>query len=467
MRPAGDASGYAAAPGGAPFDEAQIRLDRRAGTFVRPTLFRKVMNETIEQPRVPARLVLASLMALWACYFIVATLRWYFFGYGFEWPVVSRRLTICIVSMLLMAALWPLLQLLDHRSNAAKIIIVVLGALPVSLALGAINEAVFSDINDQLREEGAQAEAGNVRVRRDDAGNLLVDLPPIPEPPEPAPAPNPDGTITIETPGADGAAAQPKITVTPSSQMTMDKRLEMIADTAFGRYFLVLAWAALYFALAKAEEARGAERREGEFRRAAEAAELRSLRYQVNPHFLFNTLNSLSALVMTGRQDDAEEMIQTLSTFYRHTLSGDPTTDLPLADEIELQQLYLQIESVRFPKRLLIRIDIDDAAADAMVPGMILQPIVENSVKYAVAATREPVTISIDARADGEWLEIVVADDGPGTSGGDPKGFGIGLTNVRDRLETRFGERATLTSGARPGGGHATTLRLPMAHGRG
>ncbi|WP_332310818.1 sensor histidine kinase [Novosphingobium aquimarinum] len=466
MRLAGDLSGMAGEPGGTPFDEAPTRLDRRAGMIVRPTLFRKVMNETIEQPRVPARLVLASLMALWACYFIVATLRWYFFGYGFEWPVVSRRLTICIISMLLMAALWPLLQLLDHRSNASKIIIVVLGALPVSLALGAINQAVFADINEQLAKDDEADRSGNVRIRKDGDGNLLIDLPEPTAPPSPPQPPSPEGG---DQASGEATARQsdtaPRITVKPAERL--EKRLEMIADTAFGRYFLVLAWAALYFALAKAEEARGAERREGEFRRAAEAAELRSLRYQVNPHFLFNTLNSLSALVMTGRQDDAEEMIQTLSTFYRHTLSGDPTTDLPLADEIELQQLYLQIESVRFPKRLLIQIDIDAAAADAMVPGMILQPIVENSVKYAVAATREPVTISIEARADGEWLEIVVADNGPGTSGGDPKGFGIGLTNVRDRLETRFGERATLTSGTRSGGGHATTLRLPMVHGRG
>jgi two-component system, LytTR family, sensor kinase len=345
---------------------------------------------------------------------------------------------------------------------------VVIGALPVSLALGGINEAVFSDIQDQLREDEAVASAGNVRVRRDDAGNLLVDLPSAPPaPPEPPLPPAPDGSVTIDPQTSANGTASPKITVKPVSEMTMDKRLAMIADTAFGRYFLVLAWVALYFALAKAEEARAAERREGEFRRAAEAAELRSLRYQVNPHFLFNTLNSLSALVMTGRQDDAEEMIQTLSTFYRHTLSGDPTNDMPLEDEIDLQQLYLQIEAVRFPKRLLTQIDIDDDAADAMVPGMILQPIVENSVKYAVAATREPVTITIAARTQGEWLEITVSDNGPGTPSGDAKGCGIGLANVRDRLQTRFGDHATLTSGPRLGGGHATTLRLPMAHAHG
>jgi len=242
-----------------------------------------------------------------------------------------------------------------------------------------------------------------------------------------------------------------------------------IADTAFGRYFLVLAWVALYFALAKAEEARAAERREGEYRRAAEQAELRSLRYQVNPHFLFNTLNSLSALVMVGRQDDAEEMIQTLSTFYRRTLSGDPTNDLSLVDEIELQRLYFAIEAVRFPNRLLTHIDIDEAVLDAKVPGMILQPLVENSVKYAVAATQRPVTIAIEARREGGQLVVAVHDDGPGEMSGELKikteGCGIGLNNVRDRLRARYGEAATISYGKRPNGGFATILRMPLEAG--
>ncbi|MFD1958430.1 sensor histidine kinase [Novosphingobium panipatense] len=188
----------------------------------------------------------------------------------------------------------------------------------------------------------------------------------------------------------------------------------------------------------------------------------------MNPHFLFNTLNSLSALVMVGRQDDAEEMIQTLSTFYRRTLSGDPTNDLSLVDEIELQRLYFAIEAVRFPNRLLTHIDVDEAVRDAKVPGMILQPIVENSVKYAVAATQQPVTIAIEARREGGQLVITVHDDGPGGSR-DPKvraeGCGIGLANVRDRLRARYGEAGTLTFGKLPGGGFATVLRMPLEAG--
>jgi LytS/YehU family sensor histidine kinase len=245
-----------------------------------------------------------------------------------------------------------------------------------------------------------------------------------------------------------------------------DERWAMIADTAFGRYFLVLAWAAFYFALAKAEEARAAERRESEYRRAAEAAELRSLRYQINPHFLFNTLNSLSALVMTGRYDDAEEMIQTLSTFYRHTLSGDPTSDLPLTDEIELQQLYLAIEKVRFPDRLSCRITVADEVAHALVPGMILQPLVENSVKYAVAASHAKVTIAIEAERRGKELVITVSDDGAASDKPSTPGTGIGLNNVRHRLRARFGPSGRLEAGKRPEGGFATVVHIPLENAR-
>ena len=237
---------------------------------------------------------------------------------------------------------------------------------------------------------------------------------------------------------------------------------EYVSDLTFGRYFMVLCWCALYLAMLAGERARSAERREGEYRRAAAAAELRSLRYQVNPHFLFNTLNSLSALVMTGRPERAEEMIQTLSTYYRRTLSNDPTADVTLADEIALQQLYLEIEAVRFPERLRTRIDLPDDLADTLVPGMILQPIVENSVKYAIAARHEPVTIAIQARATGDQLVVTVSDDGPMTETGDPHGVGIGLGNVRDRLHARFGDAAHIAFGPREQGGFETVLTMPL-----
>ncbi|WP_395329606.1 histidine kinase [Novosphingobium sp. BL-8H] len=435
------------------------------------------MSDVATQPRVPARVVLLSLAALWACYFLVATLRGAVMGYDFIWPIFSRRLTICILSMLVMAAVWPLLQMLERKSGGVRLTIVLIGALPLALLLSVINETVFSDMEMTQaygnEDEAEAVKSGKVKITRDEAGNIMVDLPTAVTQPPPPPAPPPPGTPSDDA----SAPSAPAPTVTSDNSahsITIHTnkalgeqyaRWTSVVDYAFTRYFLVLAWAALYFALAKAEEARAAERREGEYRRAAAAAELRSLRYQVNPHFLFNTLNSLSALVMTGKQDDAETMIQTLSTFYRRTLSGDPTSDLKLVDEIELQKLYFEIEAVRFPNRLMTTIDIDDAVSDAMVPGMILQPLVENSVKYAVAATQRPVTIAIRAHAVGDKLEISVSDDGPGGKVKGVQGFGIGLGNVRDRLRARYGSAAEITFGRREEGGFATVLRLPLNFG--
>jgi LytS/YehU family sensor histidine kinase len=205
-----------------------------------------------------------------------------------------------------------------------------------------------------------------------------------------------------------------------------------------------------------------AERREASFRRQAKEAELRSLRYQVNPHFLFNSLNSLSALVMTGKSDRAEHMIQTLSSFYRHSLADEPTSDVILADEFALQEHYLEIEAIRFPDRLRSRIELPAALAGAKIPGMILQPLIENSVKYAVAPLSRPVTISVIAREDFGRLAVTVSDDGPGAQESAAKhGFGIGLANVRDRLEARFGKEASIVAGP-VNGGYSTELRIPL-----
>jgi LytS/YehU family sensor histidine kinase len=214
------------------------------------------------------------------------------------------------------------------------------------------------------------------------------------------------------------------------------------------------------------EKARAAERREGAYRRAAKAAELRSLRYQVNPHFLFNTLNSLSALVLTGKTQAAERMIQQLSTFYRHSLADDPTADVPLREEFALQRLYLDIEAVRFPHRLRATYDLPPALEDARVPGMILQPLVENSVKHAVAPTSGRVHITLSAREEYGRLVLTVSDDGDGSSPrhGVKAGHGIGLANVRERLEARFGVAASIVSDRGPEG-YSTELRMPILRG--
>jgi LytS/YehU family sensor histidine kinase len=251
--------------------------------------------------------------------------------------------------------------------------------------------------------------------------------------------------------------------VTVSSQPADENRIQQITEIALGRYFLMLAWCSLYLALLAGEQARTAERREGAFRRAAKAAELRSLRYQVNPHFLFNTLNSLSALVLTGRTQQAETMIQTISTFYRRSLADDPTTDVPLSKEFDLQRLYLDIEAARFPDRLVAMFELPAELADAKVPGMILQPVVENSVKHALAPSSGKVTIKVSAREEYDRLVVTVSDNGKRLASAAPPrpGYGIGLANVRERLEARFGDQASIVSGP-TGSGYATHIRIPL-----
>lgn len=388
--------------------------------------------------RVPARLVLASIAGVWLCYFLLATLRGAVVGFDFSLPMLTRRLGVTFAAMALTAALlWPVLRALDARPLWLRAAAVLLAALPVAVGIAAVNQWAFSDIEGEVVARIGEKEG--IKIRKDEAGNVLVDV---------------QGEQLAEQ-SHSGAAV-----------MVDAGSWRQISDLALGRYFVLLAWAALYLAFANAEQARAAERREGEYRRAAKAAELRSLRYQVNPHFLFNTLNSLSALVMTGKAGPAEKMIQTLSTFYRRSLSEDPTADHSLAEEIELQRLYLDIEAVRFPDRLRTSVSIPAELASARVPGMILQPLVENSVKYAVAASRKPVTIGIVAREADGLLEIAVADDGPGSASAGADGCGIGLSNVRDRLAARFGDQAGLETG-RVAGGYRTVIRLPLEHHHG
>lgn len=394
--------------------------------------------------RVSARTVLLSIAGLWLVYFVLVTARGWVVGLEMHGPLLWRRSGVILASMAVTAALWPVLRLLERRPLWQNIAALALIALPASLLLAAINQWAFHDIEGQVVTKIGEREG--LRIRRDEAGNLLVD--PLARPSEPA------------APGAAPAEpASPALTIT--RKMRAETRWQQLTDLALQRYFLLLAWIAIYLALANGEQARLAERREGEHRRAAKAAELRSLRYQVNPHFLFNTLNSLSALVMTGKGDAAEAMIQQLSTFYRRSLAGDPTGDLPLAEEIALQRLYLEIEAVRFPDRLRTAFDIPADLADALVPGMILQPLIENSVKYAVAARRDPVTISVVARAEYGRLALIVSDDGPGLPAEARHGHGIGLANVRDRLAARFGAEASIDCGPTDQG-YRTVIRLPL-----
>ncbi|MEP5937700.1 MAG: histidine kinase [Erythrobacter sp.] len=391
---------------------------------------------------VPFRTVLLSIAVLWLTYFVIATLRWEIIAAKQAVEMMQLRAIVTLAGMVITLVLWSLIRLFDSRALWIKATAALILAMPISILLAHVNGYVFSDINAHFEAEYAEE-------YRDTSGDIFMDVKPYPDGVD-------RGNIgSMERdPLEKGAAAKENVG-------GLIGYLRPLTEIAFSRYFMLLAWASLYFSLLAVSQVRAAERREQKFRNAAKASELRSLRYQVNPHFLFNTLNSLSALVMTGKPDRAEQMIQTISNFYRHSLADDPTSDVTLADEIDLQRLYLTIEAVRFPERLVSTFDIPHDLEEARVPGMILQPLVENSVKYAVSAVTTPVSINIAAREEFDRLVISVSDDGPGLPEGSEHGFGIGLANVRDRLEARFGPDVLLTSGPVPGG-YKSEIRIPL-----
>ncbi len=419
------------------------------------------VDPPLTRTRVPVSTVLASIAGMWACYFVLTTVRAEILDLGYTSDLLWRRALVALIGVAVTFAMWLILRLFDLKPLWMKISAALIIAAPVSVVLAQANTWVFADIELQIMERAGEKQG--VRVRRDESGNLLVDVPL-----SRIPGINP----VLPTPNEqEDSAASPlgelPDSITLAKQTASESRLQQLTEIALGRYFLMLAWCALYLALLAGEQARSAERREGTFRRAAKAAELRSLRYQVNPHFLFNTLNSLSALVLTGRTQQAEAMIQTISTFYRRSLADDPTSDVTLREEFALQRMYLDIEAVRFPDRLVAVYDLPDELADARVPGMILQPLVENSVKHAIAPSRRKITIVLSAREENGRLEICVSDNGNSNENPEQSrlGYGIGLVNVRERLGARFGGHASIVSG-KTDSGYATLIHIPMVqHG--
>lgn len=206
------------------------------------------------------------------------------------------------------------------------------------------------------------------------------------------------------------------------------------------------------------------------FEAASHRAEAAALRLQLNPHFLFNTLNSISSLVTLDRKDDAEEMIGQLSDFLRASLISDPMADVSLGEEIATIESYLSIESARFGERMNVDIAVPDALLDLKVPNFILQPLVENAVKHGVALSRSPTTIAITAEKHQGGLVLSVINRTPQASPKekpDPvrRSTGIGITNIRQRLEIAFGKAAKLKT-TELLDGYSTVITMPLPSGR-
>ncbi|MGB0449881.1 MAG: sensor histidine kinase [Porticoccaceae bacterium] len=247
----------------------------------------------------------------------------------------------------------------------------------------------------------------------------------------------------------------------------------------FASIMIFLCWAAFYhgikyYQLLQSEHATlltiEAENKEAQLKRSkaetiAQEAQLKMLRYQLNPHFLFNTLNAIASLVEGKHSANANTMIVQLSNFLRYSLENDPIRRVTLAQELDALRLYLNIEQTRFGERLMLNYDIDPAATEVKVPSLLLQPLVENSIKYAIAPMEKGGEISILAKLDGDYLIVEVSDSGLGvlmSKNDKAAGVGIGLKNTIDRLDTFYGDQYVFQLGNSELGGLRIFIRLPL-----
>ena len=211
---------------------------------------------------------------------------------------------------------------------------------------------------------------------------------------------------------------------------------------AMSTTYLLSAWSALYFGIKYYES--GQHQREAALKAAALAqeAQLKMLRYQLNPHFLFNTLNAISTLILDNQNRTANHAVTRLSEFLRYTLDQDPMKKVTLRRELEALELYLGTERLRFGDRLRLEYALEEASLDALVPSLLLQPLVENALKYAVSNREQGGTVRIESRSRGAMLEVSVIDDGPGLRDAvvaTTERHGVGLRNTRERLAVLYG----------------------------
>jgi two-component sensor histidine kinase len=359
------------------------------------------------------KLGIVSIVGFWAFYFTVITLRAAITSPDSQMEMLLYRLVVTSGAILLTYGLFLFLELFADRPLRLRIPIAFSAALPFAAAIAAFNYFVF-EVADPLDIFSTAAWAD-------------------------------EREMFEEFKARDPFAVW-----------------KVIGEAVLARYFVVISWALLYMALGYAQIVRLAERRAAIFAQEAQTAQLTALRYQVNPHFLFNTLNVLSSLVMRDRRDEAEKMILNLSTFYRTSLTAEPADDVRLEEEIRLQRLYLDIEQVRFPERLLVDIQVPATLNSACVPALILQPLVENAIKYGVSRVRRQVKVTIIAREEDGKLILTVSDDGDPLPADTPGGTGVGLNNVHERLDARYGEESSVTWGPGPNGGFTVTLTMPI-----
>lgn len=384
------------------------------------------------------RFAIKSILGFWFFYALTVVAR-AFLGSD-PWTTLQDKLVVIAIGIVLTGLIYLAIAVLGERAGIRrKAIIAASGSAVASLVMGAaliLLEDWLPQSKEQfryqVREGFTVVEQGNqVRIERTAQEPLVLTIPPI-------------------------------------HDLNSNRRIRYALDASVVWLFFFIAWGAFYLANEAQAEALGAQRRLADAESAAQAAQVRALRYQVNPHFLFNTLNSLSSLVMTGRTDRAETMLLALSTFFRTSLSLDPSADVSLSEEIDLQRLYLDIEMARFPDRLTVEIDVPHDLESARMPALLLQPIVENAIKYGVSKSRKAVVVRIEARRLDSQRMLLEISNRPKHGGKDElpaathEGTGLGLANVCQRLEARWGNRASCRYGPMTGGGFKVSLTMPV-----
>jgi two-component sensor histidine kinase len=236
-------------------------------------------------------------------------------------------------------------------------------------------------------------------------------------------------------------------------------------ETFASAWTVMLAWSVLYFGIKYYQVFQEVQKSALKSAAMAHEAQLKMLRYQLNPHFLFNTLNAISTLVLERQTDAANRMVTRLSSFLRYSLDNDPMQKVTLEQELSALGLYLDIEKVRFEERLRLDVDIEEEAARAMIPSLLLQPLVENAIKYGIARSETGGRLRIAARVFGGELLLELSDDGPGVElvdGRIPGAGGVGLRNTRERLRELYGEQHAFRLSETDPHGLTVSIRIPF-----
>ncbi|MBT7951938.1 MAG: histidine kinase [Gammaproteobacteria bacterium] len=253
-----------------------------------------------------------------------------------------------------------------------------------------------------------------------------------------------------------------------AKQLYHDKVIEnFIAEYIYWysySFFIFLSWTGLYYGIRFYQEIQAEREKNLRITSSAHQSQLKMLRYQLNPHFLFNTLNAISTLILENKGTVANDMVSALSRFLRYSLDNDPMVKVNLVQEVEAMQLYLSIEKIRFEERLQLEFNLEDEAKQALIPSMLLQPLIENSIKYAVAKSETGGTIKLEARVFAGNLLMELSDDGDGIEMKNnemPLSNGVGLNNTRERLQQLYGDNHACEFGNIEPNGLKVSIRIP------